>query len=190
LGLDIESLQNQLYPYISEPPANHARELQSSSRAVPSKPSYGLDSPLGLVLSTVLAPLYLYASLKGKFDVWDNLLAHIPPEIITAPTLDIGCGRGLVLLKTAQLKKKALSESPPEQPISPAYAVDLFINRDQTGNSPEATFDNAASLDVVDQVVNLFRSLLESFQLPLSVPLEPILFHLNLVPDPLFDRHI
>jgi len=76
---------------------NHVTELQFSSRPVPSKPSYGLDSPLGLVLSTVLAPLYLYSSLKGKFDVWDNL----PSEIMTAPTLDIGCGRGLVLLKIA-----------------------------------------------------------------------------------------
>ena len=52
--------------------------------------------------------------------------------------------------KTAQLKKK---ESSPQQTISPAYAVDLFINRDQTGNSPEVTYDNAASLGVVDQVV-------------------------------------
>ena len=115
---------------------NHATELQSSSRAVPSNPSYSLDSPLDLVLSTILAPLYLYASLKGKFDVWDNLLADIPPEIIRT-NLNMGCGRGLVLLKTAQLKKKALSESSPQQTISPAYAVDLFINRDQTGNSPE-----------------------------------------------------
>jgi ubiquinone/menaquinone biosynthesis C-methylase UbiE len=91
--------------------------------------------------------------LKGKFDVWDNLLAHVPSETITAPTLDIGCGRGLVLLKIAQLKKN-LSESSLEQPenISPAYAVDLFT-RDQTGNSPEATYDNAVSLGVVDQVV-------------------------------------
>ena len=46
LGLDIESLQNQLYPYISEPPANHARELQSSS---PSKPSYGLKFKLRII---------------------------------------------------------------------------------------------------------------------------------------------
>lgn len=138
--------------YISERPVNHATELESSSRLVPLKPSYGLDSPLGLVLSTVLAPLYLYSSLKGKFDVWDNLLAHVPSEIITAPTLDIGCGRGLVLLKIAQLKKN-LSETSLHQNISPAYAVDLFIKRDQTGNSPEATYDNAASLGVVDKVV-------------------------------------
>lgn len=61
----------------------------------------------------------------------------------------MGCGRGLVLLKTAQLKKKALSESSPQQTISPAYAVDLFINRDQTGNSPESTYDNAASFGAV-----------------------------------------
>ena len=129
-------------------------ELQSSSRPVPSKPSYGIDSPLGLVLSNILAPLYFYSSLKGKFDVWDNLLADVPSEIMKAPTLDIGCGRGLVLLKTAQLKKN-LSESPLLQQItiSPAYAVDLFIKGDQTGNSPEATYDNAASMGVVDQVV-------------------------------------
>lgn len=137
--------------YVSEPPLNHITELQSSSRPVPSKASYGLDSPLGLALSNVLAPLYLYSSLKGKFDVWDKLLADVPSEILTAPTLDIGCGRGLVLLKIAQLKK-TLSESSSQQ-IPPAYAVDLFIQGDQTGNSPEATYDNAASMGVVDQVV-------------------------------------
>jgi len=139
--------------YVSEPPVNHVTELQSSSRPVPSKSSYGLDSPLGLVLSTILAPLYLYSSLKGKFDVWDNLLADVPSEIMTAPTLDIGCGRGLVLLKIAQLKKNLSESSLQQQIISPAYGVDLFIKRDQTGNSPEATYDNAASMDVVDQVV-------------------------------------
>jgi SAM-dependent methyltransferase len=138
--------------YVSEPPVDHITEFQSSSRPVPSKPSYGLDSPLGLVLSNVLAPLYLYSSLKGKFDVWDNLLADIPSETITAPTLDIGCGRGLVLLKIAQLKKN-LSEFSSQLLSSPAYGVDLFIKRDQTGNSPEATYDNAAALGVVDQVV-------------------------------------
>lgn len=139
--------------YLSdEQPVNHVTELQQSNRPILSKPSYGLDSPLGLVLSNVLAPLYLYSSLKGKFDVWDNLLAHIPSEIISAPTLDIGCGRGVVFLKLALLKKH-LSNSSSQQIISPAYAVDLFIKADQTGNSPEATYDNAVALAVVDHVV-------------------------------------
>lgn len=137
--------------HVSEPPINHIAELQFTARRVPSKPSYGLDSPLGLVLSNVFAPLYLYSSLKGKFDVWDKLLTNVPSETLTASTLDIGCGRGLVLNKIAQLKKKLLQSS--SRHISPAYAVDLFIQGDQTGNSPEATYDNVVSIGVVDQVV-------------------------------------
>lgn len=91
--------------------------------------------------------------MKGKFDVWDKLLADVPAEVMTPPTLDIGCGRGLVLLKIAQIKKELSKQASQAQTISPAYAVDLFIKSDQTGNSPEATFDNAAALNVIDQVV-------------------------------------
>ncbi|KAJ5620592.1 hypothetical protein N7510_004576 [Penicillium lagena] len=130
-----------------EKPQNHIARLNSDSRAVPSKPSYGIDSPLGLLASSILAPLYLYASRKGKFAVWDRLLDELPSDILTAPALDIGCGRGLVLLKIAQRKKRLQATVPP------IYGVDLFITGDQSGNAPEATYDNAASLQLTDYTV-------------------------------------
>lgn len=133
-------------------PKNHIEQLRSTNRSVPSKPSYGMDSPLGLLASSVLSPLYLYASLKGKFDVWDKLLAELPTGTLSSPALDIGCGRGLVLLKIAQ-RKKLLSANTGSHHVNPVYGVDLFIKADQSGNSAESTYDNAASLDLLDQVV-------------------------------------
>lgn len=133
-------------------PENHIKRLRTTNRPVPSKPSYGLDSPLGFIASSFLSPLYLYASLKGKFDIWDKLLDELPSEIYTSPALDMGCGRGLVLLKIAQ-RKKALSARADTNAISPVYGIDLFIKADQSGNSAEATYDNAASLGLLDGVV-------------------------------------
>ena len=62
------------------------------------------------------------------------------------PVLDIGCGRGLVLMKIAE-RKKGVAFSTSRTP-DPAYGVDLFIRGDQSGNAPEATYDNAASLNL------------------------------------------
>lgn len=138
--------------YTGEPLENHFQLLSSKNRPVPSKPSYGVDSPLGLALSSFFLPLYLYTTKKGKFDIWDKLLDELPKDVFNGPALDLGCGRGLVLLKMAERKKK-LASSAPGTPISPAYGIDLFINRDQSGNSPEATFDNAASLKLTEYIV-------------------------------------
>lgn len=44
------------------PPENHIAQLLLTNRTAPHKPSYGMDSPLGLLASNFLAPLYLYAS--------------------------------------------------------------------------------------------------------------------------------
>lgn len=138
--------------YATDEPPNHITLLRSSHRTSPSKASYGLDSPLGLLSSNVLAPLYLYASLKGKFDIWDKLLEELPIEIFSSPALDVGCGRGLVLLKIARKKKDAILNEATAV-VAPVYGVDLFIKGDQSGNAPEATFDNAASLGLLDQVI-------------------------------------
>jgi ubiquinone/menaquinone biosynthesis C-methylase UbiE len=93
-----------------------------------------------------MAPLYIYASYKGKHDLWDYLLNELPDSTFEGPSLDMGCGRGMVLLKVAQRKK---ARSIPTR----AYAVDIFSTGDQTGNAPEATYANAASLDVLENVV-------------------------------------
>lgn len=134
------------------PPEDLVKTLvQSEDRPeTPARPDFGLDSPLGLVASNVLAPLYLYATLKGKFDVWDEILDHLPELLLQAPSLDVGCGRGMVLLKTAERKKRLASAG---SRARPAFAIDIFSTSDQSGNSPSATFKNAAAMGVVDLVV-------------------------------------
>lgn len=138
--------------YSTVQPENHVIQLKLTNGIPPSKPSYGIDSPMGLCLSSILAPLYLYASLKGKFDVWDKLLAELPADVFELPALDVGCGRGMVLLKIAKYKDDAVSAGAGKT-IYPVYGVDLFIKADQSGNSPKATYNNAASLGLLDQIV-------------------------------------
>lgn len=145
--MDTESI----YSNANEKPDNHIEHFLILNRPIPSKPSYGIDSPLGLASSLFFASLYFYASKKGKFEVWDTLLNDLPVDIFGAPALDMGCGRGMVLLKIAARKKELALES--TGTVSPVYGVDLFITGDQSGNAPEATFDNAASLQLTDHVV-------------------------------------
>lgn len=138
---------------VSPAPTDHILTLSSSANPppTPSAPDYGIDSLLGLCLSFVAAPLYLYATLRGKASVWDDTLAALPDSCFTGPVLDVGCGRGLVLLKLAQRKQSLSSSS--SSGVPPAYGIDIFSTADQTGNSPEATYRNAAALGVVGETV-------------------------------------
>ena len=127
------------------PPEDHIHTIATSPSKpeTPSQPDFGFDSLFGLLMSFVAAPLYLYATLKGKFRVWDDILDAVPADLLLKPTLDVGCGRGMVFLKVAQ-RKKALGDA------AKSYAIDIFSTADQTGNSPVATYKNAAAMDVVD----------------------------------------
>ncbi|CAG9977997.1 unnamed protein product [Clonostachys byssicola] len=138
----------------TSPPKDLIQEFTTSNPPpnLPSEPSFGLDSIFGLCLSSFAAPLYLYASLKGKFQVWDDVLASIPDEVFHGPALDVGCGRGLVLLKMAQ-RKKQLAAGALDGSICPAYGIDIFSKADQTGNSPLATYQNAAAMGVSENTV-------------------------------------
>lgn len=130
------------------------------------KGSYGLDAPKLLpVLAVLIAAnivngvvsrtvwpflaagvvigcgcLGLYASRRGKFVVWDELLDRLAlrgDERI----LDIGCGRGAVLLMAAE-----------RLTTGRAVGVDLWKKGDQSGNAREATERNAAAEGVADRV--------------------------------------
>ncbi|CAH0058513.1 unnamed protein product [Clonostachys solani] len=133
----------------NSPPKDFIQEFATSNPPPKSlsEPSFGLDSIFGLCLSSFAAPLYLYASLKGKFQVWDDVLATIPDEVFHGPALDVGCGRGLVLLKVAKRKQK-LARGTSDGSIYPAYGIDIFSKADQTGNSPLATYQNAVAMGV------------------------------------------
>ena len=153
---------NSIYK-VEPPPQDWIKHIGSlpNPPSTPARPSYGLDSPMGLLASNIAAPLYLYASLKGKHDLWDNLLKTVADSNFEGPALDMGCGRGMVLLKVAQMKKAI------QQSCSPVYGIDIFNTSDQSGNSPEATYANAASLEVLDNVVLHTASFTE--ELPFAV---------------------
>jgi ubiquinone/menaquinone biosynthesis C-methylase UbiE len=90
-------------------------------------------------LSAILAS-YLYTTLRGKFVVWSELLNRLGlrgDERI----LDLGCGRGAVLLMAAQ-----------HLTTGRAVGVDLWRSVDQSGNSAEATRRNAIAEGVADRV--------------------------------------
>jgi len=128
--------------------------------------SYGIDAPLGpafiaacaafelvlgiltgrplfflaaVFLLTILAA-YLHASLRGKFVVWADLLdsLHLRGD---ERVLDLGCGRGAVLLLAAE-----------RLTTGRATGVDLWRSVDQSGNSPDATRRNAVAEGVADRV--------------------------------------
>ena len=128
--------------------------------------SYGIDAPYAPALLAGLAVLYLvlaivtgrvrfwlgaafilsveawylYSTLRGKFVVWAELLDRLRlrgDERI----LDLGCGRGAVLLMAAQ-----------RLATGRAVGVDLWRSFDQSGNSAEATQRNAVAEGVADRV--------------------------------------
>jgi ubiquinone/menaquinone biosynthesis C-methylase UbiE len=88
---------------------------------------------------TVMA-FVLHTTLRGKFVVWAELLDKLGlrgDERI----LDLGCGRGAVLLMAAQ-----------QLTTGRAVGVDLWRGADQSGNSAEATRRNAVAEGVADRV--------------------------------------
>jgi SAM-dependent methyltransferase len=85
------------------------------------------------------AASYLHATRRGKFLVWAELLERLRLRG-DERLLDLGCGRGAVLLLAARLL-----------PEGRAVGVDLW-RPDQTGNSPEATRRNARLEGVEDRV--------------------------------------
>lgn len=162
---------------VNPPPKDHIRTISQSDNPpeTPSSPSYGLDSLAGLLMSSIASPLYLYATLRGKSTVWDDILADTfsSPSALPClhPVLDVGCGRGLVLLKLAQHQKQQHEQQQQQGSTSSqtttdcafAYGIDIFNAADQTGNSPLATYANAAALGVLDHTVLHTASFTETF---------------------------
>lgn len=68
--------------------------MQSYIAATPSLAARHIRQLAMVLGSNIAAPLYLYASLKGKHDLWDNLLSNQPDSAFRGPALDIGCGEG------------------------------------------------------------------------------------------------
>ena len=128
--------------------------------------SYGIDAPYAPAFMAVVAALeftlavlsgkvlpvlaglfilailgfYLHGTLRGKFLLWADLLESLNlrgDERI----LDMGCGRGAVLLMAAQ-----------HLTTGRAVGVDLWRTVDQSGNAAEVTQRNAVAEGVADRV--------------------------------------
>lgn len=83
---------------------------------------------------------YLYTTRRGKFVIWARLLAqlHLRGD---EQVLDLGCGRGAILLMVAKLL-----------PRGKATGVDLWKTSDQSGNAMETTERNARLEGVSERV--------------------------------------
>jgi ubiquinone/menaquinone biosynthesis C-methylase UbiE len=95
---------------------------------------------LAAVFLAACAGFGLYASLRGKFGVWAELLDRLELRG-DERLLDLGCGRGAVLLMAAQ-----------HLPAGRAVGVDIWRKQDQTGNAAEATRRNAVAEGVADRI--------------------------------------
>ncbi|RMI38638.1 class I SAM-dependent methyltransferase [Actinomadura harenae] len=91
-----------------------------------------------LLLASSLG-LYLRTTLVGKFEVWAAVLADLRLRG-DERLLDLGCGRGAVLLAAARLL-----------PQGRVVGVDLW-RADQTGNTPNVTRRNAQLEGVAERV--------------------------------------
>src|SRR5439155_21225884 len=94
---------------------------------------------LGLALAARVAD-YRYASRYGKFAVWRDLLLSLGLRG-DEHVLDLGCGRGAVLLMAARLL-----------PRGRAMGIDLWKTSDQSGNALEVTRRNAELEGVAGRV--------------------------------------
>jgi arsenite methyltransferase len=82
----------------------------------------------------------LYSTRRGKFEVWKELLDELDLRG-DEHVLDIGCGRGAVLLLAAEHLTSGR-----------AVGADIWRTRDQTGNSRAAAERNAELEGVADRV--------------------------------------
>ena len=99
----------------------------------------GLGAAVVAVLLIVAGMSVRRFSRRGKFEVWARLLTGIGLRG-DERVLDLGCGRGAVLLIAAKLV-----------PRGSAVGVDIW-RADQTGNSMQATLANADAEGVADRV--------------------------------------
>jgi SAM-dependent methyltransferase len=95
---------------------------------------------VGTMIMLACAGSGLYTSRRGKFVVWAELFDELKlrgDERI----LDLGCGRGAVLLLAAQ-----------RLTTGTVVGVDLWRRGDQSGNAVEATHANALAEGVAERV--------------------------------------
>lgn len=103
----------------------------------------GIFSPWLFVVAVIFlaqAALFLHTTIRGKLLVWEDLLdgLHLKGS---ERALDLGCGRGAVLLALAR-----------RLPLGQAVGIDLWRSKDQTGNAADVTRANAAAEGVGSRI--------------------------------------
>lgn len=91
-------------------------------------------------IGSVAATGYAYTTLYGKLVVWEHVLDNLDLRG-SERVLDLGCGRGAVLMAVARRLTRGGS----------AVGADVWTT-DQSGNSREATHANAEAEGVADRV--------------------------------------
>jgi arsenite methyltransferase len=101
------------------------------------------------VIAFLMVGLGLHTSRRGKFLVWEELLdgLHLRGD---EQVLDLGCGRGAVLVAAARRLPKGRS-----------IGVDIWSRADQSGNAAHATRRNAAAANVSERVVPLTANMMQ-----------------------------
>ena len=101
----------------------------------------------GLLATTYgcfMAGYMTWGSRVGKLRARDRLLqlvGELRPWIGTEAVLDVGCGRGLMLIGAARLLSTGT-----------AVGIDLWRGEDQAGNSPQSAVENARKAGVSARV--------------------------------------
>src|SRR5258705_13679612 len=94
---------------------------------------------VGALWQFLIAGIYVYFTRAGKFAVWADLLDRLELKG-DERLLDIGCGRGAVLLMAAQ-----------RLPRGRAIGVDGWSTTDQSGNPEQVTPPNPAPQDLAER---------------------------------------
>lgn len=92
------------------------------------------------ILMLLSSASYVYTTRVGKFRAWANILSQLRLRG-DEQALDMGCGRGAILLMVASLL-----------PRGKAVGVDLWKSSDQSGNALSTTEQNAKLEGVADRV--------------------------------------
>ncbi len=96
---------------------------------------------LAIVVVFALSTIsFVWTTRRGKFIVWDELLDTLALRG-DERLLDVGCGRGMVLILAAK-----------RLPAGRAVGIDLWSVTDQSGNREEATLRNAELEGVRDRI--------------------------------------
>ncbi|MFC4111205.1 class I SAM-dependent methyltransferase [Nonomuraea zeae] len=98
----------------------------------------GIAFLFGGLYTLASAASYVYTTRRGKFAVWAEELDRLSGD---EQLLDLGCGRGAVLLLAAE-----------RLDTGRATGVDLWRSKDQSGNDEPVARENAEAEGVSDRV--------------------------------------